>query len=153
MSASRALISVMARAWTGLAGVLLLISAATMAQAEIYTCTGADGITSYQQTPCTSRADEPPDDAENEPVKGREPESAGRPADPPDPELVAACKKRYRDEIDRLDAEIREGFSPDEREGYRQRLRALSQQLGQCDYVSDDTTSPGPGSQPLGGDL
>lgn len=154
MSASKVPISVIALARAIPAAAVLLIAQPMIARADIYTCTAADGITSYQQTPCADPVDERDDDEEDAAVEERESEAAPI-AEPqaPDPGLVAACKKRYRDEIDKIDAEMRDGFSPDERENYRERLRALSQQLGQCEHVSNDTTSRSPGSQPDGGDL
>lgn len=154
MSASRAPNSTIASPGASLVAAVLLIHSAMIVHADIYTCTAADGITSYQQTPCPGPVDERDGDAEDALIDERESDAARTPeARPRDPGLVTACKKRYRDEIDKIDAEMRDGFSPDERENYRERLRALSQQLSQCEYVSDDTTSPSPGSQPDGGDL
>jgi hypothetical protein len=129
------------------------------ASAEIFRCADPEGGIVFQQTPCPQPAATEPTEApatESGPARvPRQPAPVAQAdeAAPPDPEMVAACKKRYRDEIDRIDAELREGFAPEEREPYRERLRALSQRLSQCDYASDDTTSPGEGSQPAGGDL
>ena len=137
------------------AGALLLLIA-PVASAEIFRCVDPEGGIVFQQTPCpepkpAEAADEPVGAAEREDPP--ESDTASDSLQRADPEMVAACKKRYRDEIDRIDAEMRKGFAPAEREPYRERLRALSQQLSQCDYASDDTTSRGEGSQPVGGDL
>ena len=48
------------------------------------------------------------------------------------PEQVQACKKQYRDAIDDIDAEMRRGYSSEQGEAYRQRLRALTEQLRTC---------------------
>ena len=47
-------------------------------------------------------------------------------------ELTQQCKKRYRDQIDTIDAEMRRGYSSVQGETYRERLRVLTQQLRQC---------------------
>ena len=130
-----------------------------VASAEIFRCDDPEVGIIFQQTPCPEPVPEEPagkplpepgpDDIPRQPEPAMDPDEAKL----ADPEMVAACKKRYRDEIDRIDAEMRKGFAPAEREPYRERLRALSQQLSQCDYASDDTTSRGEGSQPVGGDL
>lgn len=49
-----------------------------------------------------------------------------------DAAAVAACKKRYRDEIDRIDAEMRRGYSSAQGEIYREKLINLTQQLRRC---------------------
>ena len=52
-----------------------------------------------------------------------------------EPELEtnrSACKKRYRDAIDAIDAEIGREYSPDEAEQYKQRLLLLTRKLRQC---------------------
>jgi hypothetical protein len=48
------------------------------------------------------------------------------------PERIQACKKQYRDAIDDIDAEMRRGYSSEQGEAYRQRLRALTEQLRAC---------------------
>ena len=126
------------------------------AHAEIYACEGDDGVTSYQDQPCPASTTSATD---TDPQPATEPESpppASQPleeASPADPELVAACKKRYRDQIDRLDAELQRGIKAEEQDAYRQRARALSQQLSRCEYGGADTTSGSEGSEPAGRDL
>ena len=48
------------------------------------------------------------------------------------PEQIQACKKQHRDAIDEIDAEMRRGYSSEQGEVYRQRLRALTEQLRAC---------------------
>jgi hypothetical protein len=47
-------------------------------------------------------------------------------------EEIAQCKKKNRDAIDAIDAEMRRGYSSEQGEGYRQRLRVLTEQLRAC---------------------
>jgi len=47
-------------------------------------------------------------------------------------ELTQQCKKRYRDQIDAIDAEMRRGYSSAQGEAYRERLRVLTQRLRGC---------------------
>jgi len=42
------------------------------------------------------------------------------------------CKKSYRDQIDAIDAQMRQGYDSAEGESYRERLRALTTSLRQC---------------------
>jgi len=47
-------------------------------------------------------------------------------------EDVAQCKKKNRDAIDAIDAEMRRGYSSEQGEAYRQRLRVLTERLRAC---------------------
>jgi len=47
-------------------------------------------------------------------------------------EEVATCKQHYRDAIDEIDAEMRRGYSSEQSEAYRQRLRLLTEKLRAC---------------------
>jgi len=47
-------------------------------------------------------------------------------------EIIEQCKKRYRDEIDAIDAEMRAGYSSEQGEVYREQLRALTERLRAC---------------------
>ena len=61
---------------------------------------------------------------------------------PPRPNLMAAsalseeatqsCKKHYRDSIDEIDAAMRRGYSSEQGEAYREKLRALTTKLREC---------------------
>ena len=44
----------------------------------------------------------------------------------------AECKKRIRDQIDAIDAEIGRDYSPDKADDYKQRLLALTRELRKC---------------------
>ena len=126
------------------------------ASAEIYACKGDDGVMSYQDQPCPEQTASAKDAG---PQPAAEPESPPRSAKsraetaPADPELVAACKKRYRDQIDELDAELQQGIEAEEQDAYRNRARALSQQLSRCEYGGADTASGDRRSEPTGRDL
>ena len=47
-------------------------------------------------------------------------------------EEIQTCKKHYRDSIDEIDAEMRSGYSSEQGEIYRQRLRLLTEKLRAC---------------------
>jgi hypothetical protein len=47
-------------------------------------------------------------------------------------QLTEQCKKKYRDEIDAIDAQMRSGYSSAEGERYRQQLRGLTEKLRAC---------------------
>lgn len=47
-------------------------------------------------------------------------------------EDVDTCKQHYRDAIDEIDAEMRRGYSSEQGEAYRQRLRLLTEKLRAC---------------------
>jgi len=127
--------------------IILLLSAgcwpgAAFAQTPIHQCKDADGVVVYSQLPCK---DEEPagqdaaEDAEDEP-KSPEPlivPVARAPADdaqeePGADENSEACKKRYRDAIDEIDAEIRREYTPGKDAEYKQRLLALTRKLRAC---------------------
>lgn len=62
--------------------------------------------------------------------------STGRVSRPPTgttgKELTEQCKKKYRDEIDAIDAKMRSGYSSQQGERYREQLRALTEKLRAC---------------------
>ncbi|MDH3613478.1 MAG: DUF4124 domain-containing protein [Gammaproteobacteria bacterium] len=49
-----------------------------------------------------------------------------------DEALTEQCKKRYRDQIDAIDAQMRSGYSSEQGEIYREQLRALTERLRAC---------------------
>jgi len=117
-----------------------LLNAAN-AQTEIHKCTDADGGVMYSQLPCApQKLVEPKNtvpEAEVEspsPVSASEESSvAGIPAEKAELETdTSACKKRYRDAIDAIDAEIGQEYSPEKAEHYKQRLLLLTRELRQC---------------------
>jgi len=104
------------------------------APAEIYRCTDTDGNAMFSQTPCVQEKD---DSVE----AGVEEEAAENPAistteanpEPRDEQAVAQCKKPYRDAIDEIDAEMKDGYSDEQGEVFKQRLRGLTEQLRRCE--------------------
>ena len=111
------------------------------AQTQIHKCTDADGGVAYSQLPCA-----PQKSVESEKV---EPDAKAESAAPvsakqelsiteiPQEELeletnASACKKRYRDEIDAIDAEISREYSTDRAEQYKQQLLLLTRKLREC---------------------
>lgn len=112
---------------------------AAYAQAQIHKCTDADGGVVYSQLPCKDA--EPADNnatEEPEPVESSEPESVVVATDQEttrsdeSDESRAACKKRHRDAIDAIDAEIRREYSPEKDGEYKQRLLDLTRKLRAC---------------------
>lgn len=46
---------------------------------------------------------------------------------------VTECKQAYRDQIDAIDAQMRRGYSSEQGERYRDRLRSLTRRMRQCE--------------------
>ena len=123
--------------------VFFLTFAANMtgAQTEIYKCKSADGGVMYSQIPCK---DEVPAEAEERVASEAVEEPAPMtdimempPLDRPETDAAtseerAACQKRYRDEIDAIDAEIQREYSTEKDGEYKQRLLALTRKLRAC---------------------
>ena len=125
----------------GLVVVCFCLLNAASAQTEIYKCTDADGGVMYSQLPCApqkvveTKKTEPEAEVESSsPVSAsEEPSIAEIPQE--EAELAtdtSACKKRYRDAIDAIDAEIGQEYSPEKAEHYKQRLLLLTRELRQC---------------------
>ena len=123
---------------TGVA--ILALWAADAAATEIHTCPLPDGTVMYSQLPCPDedliedpeapvRGDDgtPAERAETDTVALTVDEDAAA-----DSQDVADCKKRYRDAIDAIDAELREDYRPELADDYKQRLLALTQKLREC---------------------
>jgi len=116
-----------------------LLLVCSQVQAEIYKCTDAEDNLIYQQIPCPTPASETEkvealltQDRDN---REDTTEHAGKPVEvtaTKTPEVVAQCKKQHRDAIDAIDAEMRQSYSPEQGETYRQRLRVLTEQLRAC---------------------
>lgn len=53
-------------------------------------------------------------------------------APPEDRSQIEACKKRYRDQIDAIDARMRNGYDSSQGERYREELRELTTRLREC---------------------
>ena len=103
-----------------------------LAQAEIYRCTDANGNAMFSQTPCAEDKAEPAEKEEKvdeEPaVPTKETKTERR-----DEGAIAQCKKPYREAIDEIDAEMQAGFSAEQGEVFKQRLRGLTEQLRRCE--------------------
>lgn len=121
--------------------ICLVIPGVLHAQTPIHKCKSADGSVMYSQLPCK---DEVPTKAElpeeSEAVEEPAPTTNIMVMLPRDsaPETAAAseeraaCKKRYRDEIDAIDAEIRREYSTEKDGEYKKRLLALTRKLREC---------------------
>ena len=125
----------------GLVVVCFCLLNAASAQTEIYKCTDADGGVMYSQLPCapqklveTKKTEPEAEVASPNPVSPSEESSiAETPADDAELETdTSACRKRYRDAIDAIDAEIGQEYSPEKAEHYKQRLLLLTRKLRQC---------------------
>lgn len=105
----------------------------TGAQAEVFRCESPENGIVYQQTPCPEPEPEPEEQDDAERVAQ---DSSAGPAEEPAPERpraeVEACKKQYRDAIDAIDLEISNSYSPEQREYYLGRLKALTEQMSAC---------------------
>ena len=125
----------------GLVVVCFCLLNAASAQTEIYKCTDADGGVMYSQLPCApqklvemKKTEPEAEVASPNPVSASEESSiAETPADDAELETdTSACRKRYRDAIDAIDAEIGQEYSPEKAEHYKQRLLLLTRKLRQC---------------------
>jgi hypothetical protein len=124
-----------------------IAASSTATQADIYKCTDEYGNVAYLQLPCPAEKAEAtvPDidsdagavEPEQQPDMKESSPAPQTPA-PQNPssrrpgERLEDCKKRYRDQIDEIDAEMRVTFSPEQGELYKKKLRALTQQLRRC---------------------
>jgi len=116
--------------------LILLLGFPASADVEIHKCVDADGNVAYQQTPCpvvAEQADETPgpeqsaqpsileQQLEQTPVTGNRSEHE-----------IEACKDPLRDAIDEIEAEMLLGFSPEQAEAFKAKLRALTQEMRAC---------------------
>lgn len=120
------------------------------ARAEVYKCEDPEQGVIYQQTPCPEPEAEEAADAEpladeDEPaprpttqrkVVGRhqsvEDVIAAEEQDRARRQEIEACKQQYRDAIDAIDLEIRNSYTPEQREYYLGRLKALTDKMAAC---------------------
>ena len=121
--------------------LILLIGALTpAAHAEIYKCKDEHGNVAYLQTPCPVEKPEETLAADDTDAEIAEPaqdevvtESLPEPSSRLPGEQLKDCKKRYRDQIDEIDAEMLTAFSPEQGAAYKERLLALTKQLRACE--------------------
>ena len=119
------------------------------ARAEVYKCEDPEQGVTYQQTPCPKPEPEETGDAAQaeaaEPaaqqpaqreVVGRhqsvEDVIAAEQEDRARRQEIEACKQQYRDAIDAIDLEIRNSYTPEQREYYLGRLKALTEKMAAC---------------------
>ena len=126
---------------------LLIVALAPAVHADIYKCTDEYGNVAYLQTPCPIEVPEEPAvaDETDDPVPEVEevedvteflpeplPAEANVPSSRRPNETLEDCKKRYRDQIDEIDVELRTSFSSAQADAYKQRLLGLTKQLRAC---------------------
>jgi hypothetical protein len=121
------------------------------ANADIYKCADPEGGIVYQETPCPEpRAEESEAPAEMAGAAGDaapavqhqrrrlergeslEDEVASIEEENQRRAEVEACKQQYRDAIDAIDLEISNSYSPEQKEYYLERLKALTEQMSAC---------------------
>ena len=124
---------------------------ACSAQAEVYRCEDPEQGVIFQQTPCPEpevAEKEEQAEANEESTPAPAPAQQGRPtvgrnqsvADVVAAEEeqkrqsleVEACKQQYRDAIDAIDIEIQNSYTPEQREYYLGRLKALTDKMSAC---------------------
>ena len=138
---SQSRLSCMRGVRTILIALSLSLPGTAAAQTEIHKCTDAEGSIVYSQLPCAPQ--KPVERDKSEPVEEaeiatpgpskREPPVAENSQEQAEPDANrAACKKRYREAIDAIDAEIGREYSPEKGDQYKQRLLALTRKLRQC---------------------
>ena len=113
---------------------LLFLLAALLANAEseIYKCVDADGNVAYQQTPCPIVKEEAEIVEVVEVVEVVE-EAPQAPAQSNQThEEIEACKDPLREAIDEIEAEMLRGFSPEQGEEFKVKLRTLTQEMRAC---------------------
>ena len=113
---------------------LLLVTFSANADIEIYKCVDADGGIAYQQTPCPVEKKNPVVVEQSEQAEELEEDA---PSQVPvvsnqTHEEVEACKDPLRDAIDAVEAEMLRGFSPDQGEEFKVKLRTLTQEMRAC---------------------
>lgn len=125
--------------------LLLSVALAPTSHAEIYKCTDEHGNVAYLQTPCPIEVVEEPEAADDTGVPELQesedlveylpeppPAEANIPSSRRPGEALEACKKRYRDQIDEIDAELRASFSAAQTDAYKEELLELTRQLRAC---------------------
>ena len=128
--------------------LILFIAALTpAAHADIYTCKDEHGNVAYLQTPCPVEKGKASPAADNDEIRIAEPaqddnliESSPEPQSPEvqtpssreSGESLDECKRRFRDQIDKIDAKMQTGFSSEQGDAYKESLMALTRQLRAC---------------------
>lgn len=126
----------------GIVAIAALLGS-TEAKADIYKCEDPQGGIVYQETPCPEPEEEPAeeaaaaDEAASQPRRlelgeSLEDEVASIEEENERRAEVEACKQQYRDAIDAIDLEIRNSYSPEQKEYYLGRLKELTEQMSAC---------------------
>jgi hypothetical protein len=121
------------------------------AKADIYKCEDPQGGIVYQETPCPEPDKELVEEAAAaaESARGATAPAASQPrrlerGESLEDEVasieednqrraeVEACKQQYRDAIDAIDLEIRNSYSPEQKDYYLGRLKELTEQMSAC---------------------
>lgn len=112
----------------------LFLFGAPAVHADIYKCVDEDGNIAYQQTPC------PVESATSETLELDEADDAGEARMPERKNVVsrssneiAVCKGPLRDAIDAIEAEMLNGYSPEQGEEFKTRLRGLTDEMRACE--------------------
>lgn len=123
---------------------------ACSAQAEVFRCEDPEQGVVFQQTPCPEAEPDEQDEArENGDSNVAAATPAGRPRLSEGDDMtevlateaqlrqeaaaIQACKQRYRDAIDAIDLEIQNSYTPEQREYYLERLKALTDKMKTCE--------------------
>jgi hypothetical protein len=114
--------------------LLLLAALPANADIEIYKCVDADGHIAYQQTPCPVEKEKPEEVELPEQLEESEEEQPSQAlvASNLTDEEIEECKEPLRDTIDEIEAEMLRGFSPQESEEFKVKLRTLTQEMRAC---------------------
>ncbi len=120
----------------------------TPAEADVYRCEDPEQGIVYQQTPCPEEENEDEGAADEEAaessdeappartVVGRDQNVADVVAAAQEEQArnaeVEACKQQYRDAIDAIDLEIQNSYTPEQKEYYLGRLKALTDKMSAC---------------------
>lgn len=117
------------------------------AEADVFRCEDPEQGIIYQQTPCPEQdEDEGATEEESEAPSAEAPRTrtvVGRDQNVADVVAAAqeeqarnaeveACKQQYRDAIDAIDLEIQNSYTPEQREYYLGRLKALTDKMAAC---------------------
>jgi hypothetical protein len=94
----------------------------------------AEGNVAYQQTPCPVVKVKPEvEELAEQPEEAEEVEVLQAPAaSNQSREEVEACKDPLREAIDEIEAEMLRGFSPEQGEEFKVKLRTLTQDMRAC---------------------
>jgi hypothetical protein len=128
----------------GFVAITALLGSAD-AGAEIFRCEDPEDGIVYQEVPCPEPKAEEADDVDSQavPATPAQPRRLARGQSVEDSvaaieeenrrrEEVEACKQQYRDAIDAIDLEIENSYSPEQKEYYLGRLKALTEKMSAC---------------------